>query len=278
MKMKIKQYKTFLFGLIISTFSFNLFLSRNNLVTGGVSGLSIVANRIFQIPESVFILVMNVLLIVASYLLLGKEKTQNTILGSLLFPLFVYLTEMITRYITLDIDPLLQAILAGLLSGFGSGLVFKSNFTTGGTDIVSQIIEKYAHVPMSTAIRAIDIPIVLCGWMVFGFNNMIYALVALIILSTVSNNTLLELNKNRLMYIISDKTPEIKDFLLNEHEYEVTIVRKKGGFSNKYSNLIICSVDKDKYYEIKEGILVIDKNAFIAVTKAYEQKLPLKHA
>ena len=75
MKNKVKQYETFFLGLIISTFSFNLFLSRNNLVTGGVSGLSIVASRVFNIGESSFILVTNLLLIVISYFLLGKEKT-----------------------------------------------------------------------------------------------------------------------------------------------------------------------------------------------------------
>ena len=75
MKNKAKQYETFFLGLIISTFSFNLFLSRNNLVTGGVSGLSIVASRVFNIGESSFILVTNLLLIVISYFLLGKEKT-----------------------------------------------------------------------------------------------------------------------------------------------------------------------------------------------------------
>ena len=272
MKNKAKQYETFFLGLIISTFSFNLFLSRNNLVTGGVSGLSIVASRVFNIGESSFILVTNLLLIVISYFLLGKEKTRNTILGSLLYPLFVYLTKFITDLIILEIDPFLQAILAGMLSGLGSGLVFKSNFTTGGTDIVSQIIEKYAHVPMSTAIRAIDIPIVLCGWLVFGFTNMVQSLLALVILSTVSNNTMLELNKNRLMYVTSKKANEIKSFLLEEHEYDVTILKRKGGFTGDYSNLIICSVDKEKYYEIKSGVLLIDKDAFVVVTKAYEQK------
>ncbi len=271
MKTTIKQYETFFLGIIISTFSFNLFLSRNNFVTGGVSGLSIIMNRAFHINESVFVLIINIFLIIMSYLLLGKEKTKNTILGSLLYPVFIYLTEFVTRYIILDIDPFLQAVLAGLLSGLGSGLVFKSNFTTGGTDIVSQIIEKYAHVPMSTAIRAIDIPIVLCGWMAFGFTNMVYALIALILLSIVSNSTLLDLNKNRMMYITSNSIKEIKDFLLYEHEYDVTLVEKKGGYTSNISNLIICSVDKDKYYEIKEGILLIDPKAFIVVTKSYEQ-------
>ena len=272
MKEKINQYITFFLGLIVSTLSFNLFLSRNNLVTGGVSGVSIVMNRLFGINESIFMLSVNVLLVLLSFCLLGRERTKNTILGSILYPVFVHFTSYITNPISLEIDPFLIAILAGLLSGLGSGLVFKSNFTTGGTDIVSQIIEKYAHVPMSTAIRMIDIPIILLGWIVFGFNNMMYALIALVILSIVSNSTMLELNKNRLIYITSKKTKEIQKFLIQEHEYDVTLTKKIGGFTGKVDNLIICSVDKEKYLEIKEGILLLDPNAFIVVTKAYEQK------
>ena len=272
MKEKINQYITFFLGLIVSTLSFNLFLSRNNFVTGGVSGISIIINRLVGVNESIFMLVVNIILVILSFILLGKEKTRNTILGSILFPVFVHLTSYITDSIALEIDPFLQAILAGLLSGLGSGLVFKSNFTTGGTDIVSQIIEKYAHVPMSTAIRAIDVPIVLLGWMVFGFNNMMYALIALVILSGVSNSTMLELNKNRLMYITSQKTKEIQKYLMNEHEYDVTITKKIGGYTGRVDNLILCSVDKERYYEIKEGILLIDPDAFIVVTKSYEQK------
>ena len=272
MKEKINQYITFFLGLIVSTLSFNLFLSRNNFVTGGVSGISIIINRLVGVNESIFMLVVNIFLVILSFILLGKEKTRNTILGSILFPVFVHLTSYITDLIALEIDPFLQAILAGLLSGLGSGLVFKSNFTTGGTDIVSQIIEKYAHVPMSTAIRAIDVPIVLLGWMVFGFNNMMYALIALVILSGVSNSTMLELNKNRLMYITSQKTKEIQKYLMNEHEYDVTITKKIGGYTGRVDNLILCSGDKERYYEIKEGILLIDPDAFIVVTKSYEQK------
>lgn len=272
MKEKINQYITFFLGLIVSTLSFNLFLSRNNLVTGGVSGVSIVMNRLFGINESIFMLNVNVLLVLLSFCLLGREKTKNTILGSILYPVFVHFTSYITNPISLEIDPFLIAILAGMLSGLGSGLVFKSNFTTGGTDIISQIIEKYAHVPMSTAIRMIDVPIVLLGWIVFGFNNMMYALIALVILSMVSNSTMLELNKNRLIYITSKKTKEIQEFLIQEHEYDVTLTKKIGGYTGKVDNLIICSVDKEKYLEIKEGILLLDPNAFIVVTKAYEQK------
>lgn len=273
MKKKWKQYIWVLIGIFISSLSFNLFLSPNNLVTGGVSGLSIIINNFFHIKESIFMLIANMILIVCSFLFLGKEKTKNTIIGAIIFPLFVMLTENISEYIVITIEPILLAVIAGFVSGIGNGLVYKNNFTSGGTDIISQLIEKYVHIPMSKAILIIDGPIILLGWAAFGFTNMVYALISLIIMSLISNNTMLELNQHRLLYITTQKREKIRQFLISEHEYDVTLLSAVGGYTNKDINLIICSVHNYKYVEIKEAILHIDPNAFITVTNAYEQKI-----
>jgi len=143
MKNKIIRYIYLITGLLLVAIAFNLFLSPYNFVSGGVSGLAIVMKKVFNINESIFMLGTNILLIGISLKFLGKETTKNTILGSLLFPVFTFLTEKISIYIPLDLDPLLIAILGGALSGFGYGLIFKNNFTTGGTDILNQISEKY---------------------------------------------------------------------------------------------------------------------------------------
>ena len=142
MKIKKKKYFTILFGLLLTAIAFNLFLSPYNYVTGGVGGLSIVVHHLVPaINESVFIFIANLVLIVVSYLFLGKEKTRNTILGSLLFPFFVSITTEITSVSVLDLDSFIVACLGGILSGYGYGLVFQNNYTTGGTDILNQMME-----------------------------------------------------------------------------------------------------------------------------------------
>ena len=110
MKIKKKKYFTILFGLLLTAIAFNFFLSPYNYVTGGVGGLSIVVHHLVPaINESVFIFIANLVLIVVSYLFLGKEKTRNTILGSLLFPFFVSITKEITSIIVLDLDSFIVA-------------------------------------------------------------------------------------------------------------------------------------------------------------------------
>lgn len=269
--MKIKKYISVIIGLFLVAISFNLFLSPYDFVAGGVSGLAIIIRKIFQINESAFILVMNILLILISLKYLGKEKTKNTILGSILFPVFTLLTENITKYLVIDIDPLLIALLGGGISGFGYGIIFKNNFTTGGTDILNQIAEKYLKIPMSKSIIFIDGSIVLIGCLIFGIEKMIYSLIALILISIISNKTQLGINKNRVLYIQSTKTEDVKKYLMN-YGYDVTVMNSLGGYTKKKGKIIMCSVSRKDYYKIKEGVRVIDEKAFIIVTNAYEQK------
>ena len=272
MKNKIKTYTTVIAGLLLVALSFNLFLSPNNLVAGGVSGASILARELFGIKESVFIYIANFLLVLVSLRFLGIEKTKNTLLGSILFPVFISLTENISQRITFDLDILILAVLGGALSGIGYGLIFRNNFTTGGTDILNQIAEKYLKIPMGKSILMVDGPIVVLGLMVFGLEQTIYSLIVLILISTLSNRTMFELNKNRVLYIQTDKVKEIQDYLSKNFYYDTTIMNMTGGYTHKKKKMILCTVSQKDYYQIKEGILLIDSESFITVTKAYEQK------
>ncbi len=272
MKIKVKQYSAVILGLFLVAVAFNVFLSPYNLVAGGVSGFAIIIRSLFQINESITIYLINIFLVLMSFRLLGKDKTKNTLLGSFVFPLFVSLTSGLKDLIILDLDPLIIAILGGAISGFGYGLVFRNNFTTGGTDILNQLVEKYLKIPMAKSIMMVDGPIVLLGCISFGIPNTMYALVALALISYLSNNTMLELNKNRVLYITTRYPKEIKEFLMQEYYYDVTILNTEGGYKNTKRKMLMCSVNEKDYYIIKEGILLIDENAFIVATKSYEQK------
>ena len=272
MKIKVKQYSAVILGLFLVAVAFNVFLSPYNLVAGGVSGFAIIIRSLFQINESITIYLINIFLVLISFRLLGKDKTKNTLLGSFVFPLFVSLTSGLKDLIILDLDPLIIAILGGAISGFGYGLVFRNNFTTGGTDILNQLVEKYLKIPMAKSIMMVDGPIVLLGCISFGIANTMYALVALALISYLSNNTMLELNKNRVLYITTRYPKEIKEFLMQEYYYDVTILNTEGGYKNTKRKMLMCSVNEKDYYIIKEGILLIDESAFIVVTKSYEQK------
>jgi uncharacterized membrane-anchored protein YitT (DUF2179 family) len=267
---KINNYLNLIAGLFLVAFSFNLFLSPYNLASGGVSGLSLIINKIYNINESLFILIINIILLIFSYFLLGLEKTKKTILGSLLLPIFITLTSKITVLINIkDLDILIISILGGFLSGIGYGIIFKSGYTSGGTDIINQIMEKYLHMPISKSIVIVDGIITILSLLVFDLSTTLYALVSLILISYFSNKAIIGEGKSKTLYITSNKYNEIKKYLHQELKIDSTDFDCLGGYKNKESKMILTVIDNNSYYRIKEAIKLIDPNAFIVVTDSY---------
>lgn len=270
-KFRVKRYINLLLGLILISISFNLFLLPNNIVFGGVSGMSIITRKLFGITPSSFIMISSILLLMISYFVLGKQKTAGSVLGSLLFPIFVSLTERISIYVDLrNTDMLLISIFGGVLYGIGAGLVFKAGFTTGGTDIINQIISKFAKISMGKALIMSDGLIVVSGVFIFGVTKLMYALIVLYIISILTDKVLLGISDSKAFYIIAEKDAEIKEYILSSLNHGVTVFDAKGGFKNEKQKVLFCVIPTKEYFKLKEGIHYIDKEAFFVVTDAYE--------
>ena len=270
-KGKFKRYIQLIIGVLCSAISFNLFCSPNDLVAGGVSGTSIIMNHLFNIDRSLFVAIVNVILLVISYFALGKERTIHSALGSILFPLFIKLTQNINDILNLDTSVLLlSAIFAGVIQGFGSGLVFKAGFSTGGTDIINQIISKYCKISIGNAMYFSDGVIILFSGMVFGINKIMYAIILLYILSYITDRVILGISDSKAFYIITKHDDQIKDYIIKELHHSITQLSAQGGFASKKENVLMCVLPTKEYYRLKEGINKIDKDAFFVVTDAYE--------
>ena len=113
----VKRYFYLVLGCFLLAFAFNVFFEPNNIVTGGITGIALIIQKLFGIPTSIFILTANVLLLIVSYLILGKEDTKYSIIGSILYPIFLYLTSNIAEYIQFNVDSMLLIILFGAING-----------------------------------------------------------------------------------------------------------------------------------------------------------------
>ena len=270
---KIKKYVIVIVGLLLMAISFNLFQEPFNFVAGGVTGLSVIVKKIFHIDESLFIFIVNQSLIILSFIVLGKKKTLNTVLGSLMLPILILITKPLNNIISLEnVDYIIIAIIGGIIYGVGLGLIYKNGYTSGGTDIVNQIAEVKYKIPINKSIIAIDGLIVLLSAVTFDIATMIYSFIMLVLISVISNKTILELNQNKVLYIYTNEGKKIKEYLTNNFAYDLTIFDTIGGFSKEKNKLYMCCVSSRDYYVIKEGILYIDPKAFIIVTNSYEQK------
>lgn len=269
-KDRVKRYVGFILGVLLVAIAYNLFMMPSEVVYG-VGGIGIILKKLFGIDPSLTIMIGSILLLLLSFILLGKEKTTNSIVGSLLYPVFVKLTENIGTYIELgDADPLIIVVFGAVLSGFGLGIIFKTGFTTGGTDILNQIVAKYGKTSMGNAMFMTDGLIVASGTFVFGWTRLMYSIISLYIISLMTDKVILGISESKAFYIITDYETEVKNFILTHLSHGVTILDARGGFTGNRQKMIMCIIPTKEYFIAKEGIHAIDPNAFFVVTDAYE--------
>lgn len=269
-KDRLKRYIGFVIGVLIVAIAYNLFMVPSKVVYG-VGGVGIILQDLFGIAPSLTILVGSILLLILSFILLGKEKTTSSVVGSILYPIFVELTSNIENYIDLgNASPLLIVIFGAVISGFGLGIIFKTGFTTGGTDILNQIVAKYAKTSVGNAMFFTDGVIIVSGVFVFGWTRLMYSLISLYIISVMTDKVILGISESKAFYIITNHEDEVKNFILSHLSHGVTVLDAKGGFTGKKEKVIMCIIPTKEYFIAKEGIHEIDPNAFFVVTDAYE--------
>lgn len=253
--------------------NYNLFLVSNNLVIGGTSGLAIIVSNLSKIPPSLFILTFNFILILLSFIFLGKQQTTRTIAGSLIYPLFVELTiplcNHLQPYFQFD-SMLLTVLLSGLIYGTCTGIYYKMGYTTGGADIIMQIINKYFHISTGSASFAVNTVIVSVGALVFGFTKAIYAIIIIFINTTIVDRILIGISDSKMFFIYTKKQDEVTGFIINQMKAGYTVLTTEGGYSKTKRQMIMCVVPTKDYFLFKESVLHIDEEAFFVISDCYE--------
>lgn len=267
-----KRYLMLISGCLIVAFAFNLFFLRYGIVCFGVSGISIVLNK-FGVNPSAFILIANILLMILAYFVLGKADAKNQLVGALTYPVLVEITSKITPYISLDgIEMVVIILLGGVLAGIGYGLIYKSNFSTGGTDVLIEIICKYLKMSMGNAGLIVNGIIVALGKIVFPWSTILYGVLVSYLISIFTDKVLLGISKSKAFYIVVDKKKDdlVRDFLISLKGVGTTVIDAEGGYSNDSQTLLLAVVPTKDYFIIKEGLREIDKNIFFLVCDSYE--------
>lgn len=269
-KDRFVRYVQFFIGSLLVALSFNLFILPNQ-ITYGMSGVGVVLNSLFGLDPSIVILIGSGILLIMSYFLLGKEKTMNSVLGSILVPVLMKVTEIVPEYIVIETtEPFVLVLFGAVITGFGMGLVFKAGYTTGGTDILNQIVAKYAHMSVGTAMYFTDGLIVCSSFFFFGASKMLYSIISLYIISVLTDKVVLGISNSKAFYIITEHETAVKKFIMEHLSHGVTVLDGRGGFTGNHQKVIMCIIPTKEYYIAKEGIREIDPRAFFVVTDAYE--------
>lgn len=254
-------------GSFILAVSINSILLPNKIVAGGANGISVVINYLFGINPALILYAINLPLLLLCFLFLGKEVGIKTIYGSLIYPFFVGIT---THLPVLTHNIFLATIFGGILTGIGLGLEFRGNASTGGTAIISQIVNKYFKISLGVSILFVDGLVILSALFVFNTDTVLFSLICLYLIGRVVDMVQVGFVRSKNVMIISPKYAEIKEKILVDMDKGLTMVPIEGGYQKNQSMLMMTVISEKDFAKIKENVLAIDEEAFIVSMNASE--------
>lgn len=264
---------SFVFGVFLLAMGYNLLLLPNNLVVGGMSGLSIMLNHIFGIDPRLFIYISSFALLVVSFIFLGKQTTYNTAIGSILYPVMITLTEPIARFILnrSDVTEIVVVVtLAGITYGVSNGIIYKMGFTTGGSDVLMQLMSKYMKISSTKANFICSFVLIMMSAVVFGISTLIYAIIILVISNIIIDKIIVGISNSKVFFISTKKLDEMKKMIHLEYESGLTDIPTKSTMFHKKGELLMVVIPNREYYNFKNRILEIDPQAFYIINDCYE--------
>ena len=272
---------SFVFGTFCLALCYNLFFVPNNIVVGGTSGLAIILEELFNINSEVFIYATAIILLIVSFIFLGKEETERTVIGSLLYPLFITFTAPLAKFLLNYLafqEILVTVVLAAMLYGFSNGIIYKYGYTTGGSDVVMQLLCKYFHWSEGKSSIVFNILIILFGALTFGFDMGVYAVIILVVSSVLVDKIIIGISDSKKFMIYTRESKIVKKIIHDEFMTGFTIFPTVGGYSHIRGAMIMCVISNRDVRLFKDRILEIDPEAFFVISDCYEVRGGVKRS
>lgn len=267
----MKKYLNVVLGSIIIGLCFNIFFLPYNLISTTVFGLSEFFYNVIPINPGISILAVNLILLFFGILVLGYKDCKKYIITSFIIPITIYLSFYFTSKIDLStIDKIVLVISGAYLTGFGYSLIHKSNYHVGGFAILDEIVNNYRTKKSKDISLLVDVIVVVLTFLSYGFETAVYSVIAIFLINYMSTKSRIGVSNSKTFFIITTKESEVKDYLINELNHDYTEFNVKGGYSNNKNKIIMTVVDTKDYYRLKEGINLIDPNAFVFIIDNYE--------
>lgn len=264
LRKNLPRYLLLTFVNLISAISFNLLVKPINLVSGGSPGLALVISKITGLSTSQIISIIYIITFILGFVFFDKKSLIGIIYASIIYPVFVNLTDNITNIVILNYhDIFLIVIIASLVSGISNGIVYKNGFASSGIGIIAPILNKYLKVSISSANFTINTIILLMGGYFFGFNIVLYALCYLYISNYICNMIILGVSQNKVILIKSKKSVEIIKCLKDKYNINAIVMEN--------DDSVIMVLSSNRYYSyIRSDLLNIDNDIFFTTDNCYE--------
>lgn len=273
-KYKYMDYVLIIIGTGFMAVAINSLFDPSGMVTGGFSGLAIVVKELTGhwveggIPLWLTNAVLNIPLFLIGMKIKGLQFLKKTLIGTVALSVWLYILPV---FPLVSHDLLLAAVYGGVLQGVGIGMVFLGQGTTGGTDMVAALIQhSLKHYSIAQIMQVVDGIVILVGVYVFGIYNALYAVIAIVIVTKVSDGLMEGLKYSKAAYIITEKAELVAEQLMKALERGATGIHVRGMYSQEEKYMVFCVVSKKQIVQLKEIVQNVDPKAFLIVTDARE--------
>ena len=254
-------------GCMIMAFNINYFFLGNKLAQGGVGGLSLILHYLSHIDISYIYFGLNVPLIIVAYIFIGKEFVVKTLYATVVLTISLKIFGNFRE----PLDEILMAsILGGALNGIGIGIVFYAGGSTGGTDIIAKIINKYYGIALGKVLLAMDFIILSLVAFIFGKIIFMYTLISLIVTAKIVDLIQEGIYSAKGVTIITNKTEELKNRIMQDVERGLTIINAQGAYTQRDVSMLYCVVGKYQLMKVKNLVKEVDPEAFMIVSHVHE--------
>ncbi len=264
------------FGALVAAVGIGLFLAPSKIAAGGVSGIAIILYHLFGFNIGLSMLFLNIPIYLAGIKTFGKSYGFKTFFGTVMLSFYIDLLRGIVPNADSLIDfstggnMILGAMFGGVIAGVGLGFIMKFGGSTGGTDIIAQILHKYAKIPVGYALMTVDILVLISAAAIFGLEKGLYAILTLYTTGILINKVFEGVSYAKMVYIISDRHDEVKNIIISKINRGGTYLACKGLYTDIDRKIIITVLKTKEIYELKTWIKDIDPNAFVIISEAYE--------
>lgn len=270
-KFSVKDFVMITLGIFLVAFGLEYFHIPNNIAAGGVSGLAIIINNFIPaLPVGIIILILNVILFAVAFLTLGGGFGAKTLYASFGLSGIMWIMETFFTPAVLSEDLFINAAVGALIIGTGMAMVFNYGASTGGTDILAKILNKYFHVEIGKSLLAVDFVIGMTGLATFGITAGLYALLCIVANGTLIDRLIDGFNTSKELMIISKREEQIIKFIIEELDKSCTVLNGYGGYTSEDIQILYVILSRREYIRIRSYIKEIDPKAFISVNEVHE--------
>ena len=271
-KRTIKNIFGILLGNTIYALGVLLFIVPNGLITGGSTGLAIAANHVFGIPITLFVSIFNIGMFILGYIVLGKVFALTTLISTFYYPIILAILEQTIGYTLMTTDPLLSALLGGVMIGSAIGIVIKCNASTGGMDIPPLVLNKKMGIPVSASMYVFDFLILLLQVFYTDKEMVLYGIVLVATYTIVLDKVLVIGKAQTEVMIVSKEYEKINEAIIYELDRGSTMLKSISGYMKNEYPVVMTVVSNRELPKLNDLVLGIDEHAFMIVSKVNEVK------